>query len=119
MLETTKNSKKMAYFFLFCAIVFEITGTLCLKPQAISSTVLQSIIVAICYGCSFTFMYQAIKEIPIGIVYATWSAVGIVSVALFGKFFYKQNLDLAAWAGISLIVAGVAVLNLLSHSSTE
>lgn len=112
-------SKKMAYFFLFCAIVFEVTGTLCLKPKAISSTLLQSLIVGVCYGCSFTFMYQAIKSIPIGVVYATWSAVGIVSVALFGKFFYKQNLDMAAWAGISLIIAGVAVLNLLSNSLAE
>ena len=54
-----------------------------------------------------------------GVVYATWAGLGIVSVALFGKFFYKENLDLAAWAGILLIISGVMVLNLISKSSVE
>ena len=112
-------SKTMYYFILFLAIVFEVIGTLCLKPNIISSLLLQVVIVVFSYSCSFGLLYVILKHLPVGVVYATWAGLGIVSVALFGKFFYKENLDLAAWAGILLIISGVMVLNLISKSSVE
>ena len=33
----------------------------------------------------------AIKEIPLSIVYATWSGLGIFTIAIFGYIFYKQT----------------------------
>ena len=35
-------------------------------------------------------MSHAMKVLPIGITYATWSGVGIVALSLFGIFKYKQ-----------------------------
>ncbi|OAG78012.1 Ethidium bromide-methyl viologen resistance protein EmrE [Acetobacter malorum] len=57
-----------------------------------------------------------IKTIPVGVVYAIWSGVGIVLVSLIGATVFKQSLDLPALAGIALIMAGVLVINLLSKS---
>jgi small multidrug resistance pump len=55
-----------------------------------------------------------LRSIPVGIVYAIWSGVGIVLITLTAIVVYKQVPDLPALAGLGLIVAGVAVLNLFS-----
>ena len=53
---------------------------------------------------------------PLGIAYAMWGGLGIVLTALISVFYLKQSLDLAALAGIALIVAGVIVMNTLSNT---
>ena len=51
------------------------------------------------------------------VVYAIWSGVGIVLISLVGWIGFRQHLaSAAALIGIALIVAGVAVINLLSKS---
>jgi small multidrug resistance pump len=57
---------------------------------------------------------MTLKTMPVGIVYAIWSGVGIVLITLVAMVLYRQVPDLAAVAGLSLIVAGVVVLNLFS-----
>jgi small multidrug resistance pump len=56
---------------------------------------------------------------PVGIAYAIWSGIGTVMIALVGLFFYHQTLDRAALLGISMIVAGVAILDFFSKSATQ
>ena len=55
-----------------------------------------------------------LKSLPVGIVYAIWSGVGIVLITLVAIVMYRQMPDLPAVAGLGLIVAGVVVLNLFS-----
>ena len=104
---------------MFCAIAFEVIGTLCLKPNTFSSSILQVSIVISSYCCAFSCLCLTLKHLPVGIVYATWSGVGIISIAVLGKFFYKENLDVAAWIGIFFIIVGVIILNLVSKSSIQ
>ena len=52
----------------------------------------------------------------VGVTYAIWSGVGIVLITHVAWLLYGQALDAAAILGLSLIVAGVAVLNLFSKS---
>lgn len=54
---------------------------------------------------------------PLGIVYAIWSGLGIVLVSIAAVFIYQQKLDLPAVVGMGLIIAGVLVINLLSKSA--
>ena len=56
------------------------------------------------------------KSIPVGIAYAVWSGVGIVLISVIGWVVFKQSLDLAALAGMTLILAGMMVINLFSRS---
>ena len=46
---------------------------------------------------------------------ASWSGVGIVLITLVAIVLYRQVPDLGAVVGLSLIVAGVVVLNLFSR----
>jgi small multidrug resistance pump len=57
-----------------------------------------------------------LRTLPVGIVYAIWSGVGVALIALVGWLLYGQALDLPAIVGIGLIVAGVIVLNVFSKT---
>lgn len=78
---------------------------------------LPTAVVVIGYGITFYFFSLALQTIPVGIAYAIWSGVGIVLVSIIAFVVYKQGLDLAALIGMGLILAGVLVINLFSHSA--
>jgi len=104
----------MKWLFLFIAIVTEVIATSALKSCDSFTKLVPSIIVVVGYGLSFYFFSLTLKTIPVGIAYAIWSGIGIVLISIIGWTYYHQKLDLPAVAGIVLIIAGVAVINLLS-----
>jgi len=55
-----------------------------------------------------------LHKIPIAIVYATWSGLGIFTIAILGYIFFKQSLGWQAILGLFLIVAGVVLVNSFS-----
>ena len=61
-------------------------------------------------------MSHAMKILPIGITYATWSGVGIVALSLIGVFKYKQIPNFATIIGLILIIAGVVIVNTMNDS---
>ena len=54
---------------------------------------------------------------PVGVVYAIWSGLGIVFIAAIGYVIFGQKLDLPAILGIGLILAGIVVIQLFSRSA--
>lgn len=109
----------IAYSALGLAILFEITGTTFLMKSVQFTKLIPTVIMGLCYLCSFFFLAQALKVVPLGIAYAMWGGLGIVLTAIIGVVVFRQSLDLPALAGIGLIVSGVVVLNLFSHSTTH
>ena len=61
-------------------------------------------------------MTLALRDLPLGVVYAVWSGLGIVLVAIIGTFVYKEVPDLASIIGMALIISGVVVMHLFSKS---
>jgi len=104
------------YLFLGLAILSEITGTAALKLSDGFTRPLPSVVVVVGYLGAFYLLSLTLESLPIGLVYATWSAVGIVGAALLGVVVFDEGIDAAAAIGMTLIVAGVAVLNLLSDA---
>ena len=51
--------------------------------------------------------------IPVGFTYATYGALTIAAVTLFGIFKYNQTPNIYGAIGIALIVLGVILLNTL------
>jgi small multidrug resistance pump len=49
---------------------------------------------------------------PVGIVYAIWSAVGVALVAVLGKVLFDDPVPPLAMVGMVLIVGGVALVSL-------
>ncbi|KOF53536.1 MULTISPECIES: SMR family transporter [unclassified Achromobacter] len=106
----------MKWLYLAVAIVAEIIATSALKSSDGFSRLIPSAVTVTGYVVSFYFLSLTLREIPVGIAYAIWSGVGIVLISLVGAVFFKQHLDAPALAGIGLIIAGVAVMNLFSKS---
>ena len=64
-------------------------------------------------------MALALKFMPVGVVYAIWSGLGIVMIAAIGFVIFGQRLDLPAVLGLVLIVSGILVIHLFSNSATH
>lgn len=109
----------MSYVWLAIAILAEIVATSFLKQSEGFTRPLPTVIVAIGYTTAFYFLSLALRDIPTGIAYAIWSGVGIVMIAAIAWIVQGQKLDAGAIAGMTLIVAGVIVLNLFSSTASH
>jgi len=104
------------WLYLGVAIVSEVVATSALKAAEGFTRPLPSLVVAVGYGIAFYCLSVVLRTLPVGITYAIWSGVGVALVALVGWLVYGQSLDLAAILGLTLIVAGVIVLNVFSKT---
>lgn len=106
----------MSYVFLAGAILFEVIGTLLLPVTQNFTRAMPTVIMITCYAVAFYCLTFAIRDIPIAIVYAIWSGIGVFLIAVFSAFVYKQMLEWQAIVGLALIISGVAVVNVFSAS---
>jgi len=104
------------YIYLAVAIVCEVIATTALKTTEGFTRLLPSAVTVLGYATSFYFLSLTLKSLPTGIVYATWSGVGIVLVSLISWLYYKQALSVTTMLGMALIIAGVVVVNLSSQA---
>lgn len=105
--------------YLILAIISEVIATTVLKASDGFSRLYPSIVVVVGYCFSFWALSQVVKVMPLGIAYAIWSGLGIVLVSVAAVFVYQQKLDLPAIVGMTLIISGVLVINLLSNSTSH
>ena len=95
------------YAILLVAIFCEVAGTMLLPVSNNFTRVLPTVCLALFYLTSFYLMTFVMDKIPIAIVYATWSGLGVFTIAILGYFFFKQTLAWQAIVGLFLIVLGV------------
>jgi len=105
------------YLFLFGAVICEVAGTMLLPVTQNFSKLLPSSILAICYMTAFYLLTFVVNKIPIAIVYATWSGLGIFSIAILGYIFYKQTLNWQTILGLFIIIVGIILVNTYSGKS--
>lgn len=105
------------YLFLVLAIVAETIGTVGLPATKGFTRLGPTVLVAVAYAVAFYFLSLTVKVMPVGVVYAIWSGLGIVLIAVLGLIVYGQKLDLPAVIGLGLILAGVLVLHLFSSAT--
>ncbi len=108
----------MKFIYLILAIIFEVIGTTALKASDGFTLLKPSILTVVSYMLCFYFLALTFKYFTsIGYIYAVWSGLGIVLVALVGVFYYKEQIDIAGMIGLSLIIIGAIVLNIFSKIS--
>ncbi len=109
----------MTYAYLLLAIVAETIGTTALQASQQFTRLGPSAVVVVAYGAAFYLLALTLRTMPVGIVYAIWSGLGIVCIAAIGYAVFGQKLDMAAILGIALILAGILVIHLFSASATH
>ena len=102
------------YAILLVAIFCEVAGTMLLPVSNNFTKMIPTVCLALFYLTSFYLMTFVMDKIPIAIVYATWSGLGVFTIAILGYFFFKQTLAWQAITGLFLIVIGVILVNSFS-----
>ena len=100
------------YILLFIAIALEVVGTMLLPASQNFTKITPTVVLLTSYGMSFYFLAIVSQKLPLSIVYASWSGIGIFSIAILSYIFYKQTLNWQTAAGLFLIVIGVTIVNL-------
>lgn len=107
------------YIFLIAAVVLETLGTAGLQASNQFTRLWPSILVVVGFSGSLYFLNLTLKYIPLGVVYALWSGLGIILIAAIGYVVFRQAIDIWAWLGMGLIIAGIAVIQLLSTTASH
>ncbi|MGV6802870.1 MAG: DMT family transporter [Ruegeria sp.] len=106
-----------AYLILLMAVVAETIGTTALQASQQFTRLWPSVLVVVGYGCAFYLMALTLRVMPVGIVYAIWSGLGIALIALIGFFVFGQKLDVPALIGLAMILGGILVIHLFSQTA--
>ncbi|MEV6929272.1 multidrug efflux SMR transporter [Dactylosporangium sp. NPDC051485] len=101
----------MAYLFLVLAIAVEVAGTSLLKATEGFTRFWPTAGVLVAYALAFVFMAQSVKVVPVGVAYAMWSGLGTAAIVAIGAMFLGEPLSAPKVIGVSLVIAGVVVLN--------
>ena len=100
------------YIYLIFAIVTGIASNGFLKTTEgftkLSPTIFCVSSIIICLFC----ISKAMTVIPVGFTYATYGALTITAVTLFGIFKYNQTPNLYGTLGLVFIIIGVVLLNI-------
>lgn len=95
----------------------EATSHVALKATNGFTNPLPSAIVILGHLTAFLFLGKAIKNLPVGVVHASWAGLAIILVTLMSNIIYKQHLDAKVWLG--MVVIGIAIINLSSVPHTH
>ena len=99
------------YIYLILAIITGIASNGFLKTKEsftkITPTIFCITSIIVCIFC----LSKAMTIIPVGFTYATYGALTITAVTLFGIFKYNQTPNLYGTLGLILIISGVIILN--------
>ena len=109
----------MHFVYLIIAIVAEVVATSALKASEQFTRLIPSLVVIAGYATAFYFLSLTLQSIPVGVAYAIWSGLGIVLVTVVGAVLFRQFPDAAAIAGMTLVIAGVVVMNLFSKMGSH
>ena len=105
------------YIFLLLAVILGITSNGLLKTTEgftnLNSTILCVTTIVLCLFC----LAKAMSVIPVGFTYATYGGLTITAVTLFGIIKYNQMPNIYGILGISLIIVGVLIVNLLGKAN--
>ena len=105
------------YLYFTISIILEVIATSSMKALDGFNKPIPLILVVLGYPISLFLLSLVVKTVPVGVAYAIWSGMGIVLVSIAAFFIYQQKLDMPAIVGMSMIVGGVAIMQLFSNTT--
>ena len=106
-----------AYIILIIAVALGTASNGFAKGAQGFTVLIPSILTAITIvGCMFT-LSLVMKTIPVGITYASFAGLCIIATSVVGVIKFNQIPDLYTLIGLSLIIAGVLMVNLIGKTN--
>ena len=103
------------YLFLGGAIIFEVAGTMLLPITQNFTKLIPTLLLSFFYISAFYLLTFVVNKLPIAIVYASWSGLGIFSITILGYLLFNQSINYKVFIGLILIILGVLLINLNSN----
>ena len=97
-------------YFLLIAIVTDVFSTFYSAKANGLEDIKSQAFAAFLYFVSFCMCAIALKYMQAGILYVLWAGLGTVATALLAKYFLKQDIDMAGWIGMAVIVIGITII---------
>ena len=70
-----------------------------------------TLLLIIFYLTAFYLLTFVVDKLPIALVYATWSGLGIFTISILGYILFKQTLNWQVITGLFMIILGVILVN--------
>ena len=106
-----------AYLILLIAVILGTAANGFAKGANGFTLFIPSILTAITIiGCMFALSI-VMKTIPVGITYASFAGLCIIATTIVGVYRFNQMPDLYTVIGLTLIVSGVLIVNLLGKTN--
>ena len=102
---------------LIAAVSIEIVATTLLSLSNGFKLPAVGIMAIICYGVSYYCLSLSLRKIHMGVAYAIWSAMGILSITFIQTRYFDFMLAQDAWIGVCMVIAGTLILNLAIKQS--
>ncbi len=104
------------WMFLTLAIVLEVAGTFFLKLSHGFEKWHWGVASILFYALCFWALAPALRDLPVGIVYALWAGLGIIGATAIGIFAFGDRLEVYQYGFIAMILVGAIGLRLTSTS---
>ena len=105
-----------SYLFLILAVFLGVTSNSFAKSAEGFTLLIPSIITAITIVSCMYALSIVMKNIPMGITYASFAGLTIISTVIVGVIRFNQIPNLYSIIGFGLIIIGVLMVNLLGNN---
>jgi small multidrug resistance pump len=105
-----------SYGFLILAIVLGVTSNSFAKSAEGFTLIFPSIITGITIVLCMYALSIVMKNIPMGITYASFAGLTIILTVIIGIIRFDQIPNLYSMIGLGLIIIGVLIVNLLGNN---
>ncbi len=104
-----------SYLFLVLAVFLGVTSNSFAKSSKGFTLFVPSVITAITIVLCMYALSMVMKNIPMGITYASFAGLTILATVAVGVFRFNQTPNLYSVMGLILIITGVLIVNLLGN----
>jgi small multidrug resistance pump len=105
-----------SYTILILAVILGVTSNSFAKSAEGFTLLFPSIITGITIVACMYALSMVMKNIPMGITYASFAGLTIIATVIVGVIRFNQMPNLYSLIGLALIIAGVLMVNLLGKN---
>jgi len=105
-----------SYIILILAVILGVTSNSFAKSAEGFTLLFPSIITGITIVACMYALSMVMKNIPMGITYASFAGLTIIATVIVGVIRFNQMPNLYSLIGLALIIAGVLMVNLLGKN---
>jgi small multidrug resistance pump len=105
-----------SYIILILAVILGVTSNSFAKSAEGFTLLFPSVITAITIVACMYALSMVMKNIPMGITYASFAGLTIIATVIVGIFRFDQIPNLYSIIGLTFIIIGVLMVNLLGNN---